>query len=749
MNPLIDKQLNAFADYLLEKGRHKDTYFESLYALVGGCLKNLEVLAEAKGFKNKPSLLAIKSHQAYAIDGFLDLKKKHAAKIHGLFVHWILSRNRLLEVFKHYRDQFACFPNLGKRGEIISDRLSDLLIDTHHTFPMERLNDTLLTLKGRAYLFHQLIRKKQNTLAKRLFTPDLLEACYLKEYTPLMTAAKAKNEEMLIFLISKGAGLEEKSSKGKTALWYALRARFKAGFSILRSNGANLYIKSNNNLSILHIAVLNEDTPLIKELLQDKKFDINEKTKTGNCLLRYTLKTQTEVIDLILKDPRYKKTPFTSGDHLMDGSEIQGCLHPKLPPFSILMRFLCLRYGITHSFKMMDVKVTYGAMFLKQVVEDVSQSVEEYIQELNGVEKSCWEKALEVVKWGQMHAGDLEKKHSEAPYGIVAYTPIIHYSSSSRHAVSVVISKSALKCYVGNRNLSPYGIQVLSSISLDKMVSYVKKTLSGKYRSFERLISQAKSKFRSISPVTLPHKIQTVTNCTILAIKLNFESVLLALPESAENARIYYKRFTHFDRIRTLKKVLESIKEIEKLSNELNIFRKQLVDEGIVIEPVLEKIFFKSIKKGDIETLKLLLPLSPFKRDGDIYLLEAYIHQQESIFNLLFRPTPLSLLLKSFDFTDQPLRELVRQNVELFLRIEDPTALLDLYIKAFNKGLIIDVLKERVLKIDDLDLKLQRLLNAKKFAERSIHYPSSDETTLKLFESLGLDANSALFSFYR
>lgn len=747
MNPVFENQLLPFVDYFLERNRTQDCCFGSLFIILGGSPQKLEDYAKEKGI-TKNTFLPEEACEDYAIQGYLGLKTKHVSKIHGCFVHWVLSKNRLLEVFAQYRNIFS-----KKNPEIkwrlnYSDRLSDLLIDTHLTFPIERLNDPLLTLEGRAFLFHQLIAKKQNLLAKRLFTSDLLEARFNKGCTPLMTAAKTGNEEMLTFLIAKGADLEAQGKKGKTALLYAIKNKFSKGFHYLRANGANLYHKNHNKISVLHYAIMNNDIPLVKELLNNKKFDINEKTASGNCILRYALKSQTEIIDLILKDPRYKKTPFTSGGDYVDGGEIQGVKHPRFVPFSTLMRLLCLRYGITHTFKMTDIEVSYGSMFMAQVLEDIYQSVEEYIKGLDGTEKASWEKALEIVKWGNAHKHDLEKTSSQAPYGIIAYVAILSYSSISRHAISIVISKNALECFVGNRNLPPYGIQQFSSISLTKMVSYVKKTNGKKYRSFERLFSQTKSKFNSYSPKIIPHKIQVAPNCTVIAAKLNFESVLLALPESTQEARNYYKKFSHFDRLRTLRKVLTTIKEINRISEEMNIFREQLVEEGIIIEPVLEKIFYKSIKKGDLDTLKLLLPLSPFRRDCDLYILQAYIHNQEDVFRLFFRPTPLSRLLDSLDFKDSTVRDFVKENVDKFLRIEDPFVLIELYIKAFNKKIVIPQLKEQVLKINDLEGKLLRIVNAITYSKDIKRYSDTDKTIIKLYESLGLSRNSLLFSFY-
>jgi uncharacterized protein len=57
--------------------------------------------------------------------------------------------------------------------------------------------------------------------------------------TPLMYAARAKNESFVQFLLDRGADYNAKDQQGKTALAYAADARNEAAVKSLLSRGAD------------------------------------------------------------------------------------------------------------------------------------------------------------------------------------------------------------------------------------------------------------------------------------------------------------------------------------------------------------------------------------------------------------------------------------------------------------------------------------------------------------------------------
>lgn len=109
---------------------------------------------------------------------------------------------------------------------------------------------------------------------------------------PLMFAVNLSNSQNIIsFLIKKGADINAQNSEGKTALMYSCSSEIehKSTYDytrVLIDYGANINIKDNEGRTALMYAAYSHSSKCI-ELLMKNKADINDRDKNGSTPLMY------------------------------------------------------------------------------------------------------------------------------------------------------------------------------------------------------------------------------------------------------------------------------------------------------------------------------------------------------------------------------------------------------------------------------------------------------------------------------
>ena len=102
--------------------------------------------------------------------------------------------------------------------------------------------------------------------------------------SPLM--AKAGNLGVLRYLLDRGADLEAKDNKGKTALHWAARGGHAGVASLLLERGADLEAKQNYGKTALHIAVFGGHAE-VASLLLERGAELEVKDDFGKTALDY------------------------------------------------------------------------------------------------------------------------------------------------------------------------------------------------------------------------------------------------------------------------------------------------------------------------------------------------------------------------------------------------------------------------------------------------------------------------------
>ncbi|MEK7434682.1 MAG: ankyrin repeat domain-containing protein, partial [Cyanobacteriota bacterium] len=163
-----------------------------------------------------------------------------------------------------------------------------------------------------------------------------------KEITPLMWASKKGNNEMVKFLLSKGANVNDKDFFGKTSLMIASENGYKSIVETLINNNADLNSKIVESFEFKDISDFYEygvgapgvisnmpisRSPTMLEILYDKKkakkFDEKFKINYGYTALMFALdKKNTEIAELLInKGADINEKDFFGNTVLMIASE--------------------------------------------------------------------------------------------------------------------------------------------------------------------------------------------------------------------------------------------------------------------------------------------------------------------------------------------------------------------------------------------------------------------------------------------
>ncbi|GFU19540.1 ankyrin-3 [Nephila pilipes] len=98
-----------------------------------------------------------------------------------------------------------------------------------------------------------------------------IEVKDFQESTPLHLAAKRGHYDIVVFLIARGADIYSRNSFGWTALHIAAYYGFEAIVTQLLSNGADIRTEDKNNVSPIHLMILNE----LSEILIKRKANVD------------------------------------------------------------------------------------------------------------------------------------------------------------------------------------------------------------------------------------------------------------------------------------------------------------------------------------------------------------------------------------------------------------------------------------------------------------------------------------------
>lgn len=147
--------------------------------------------------------------------------------------------------------------------------------------------------------------------------------------TPLMYAAWGGQVETIRFLIEQGADVNQRNSRGATALMLAAYANKEAAVQALLEVGANPDIRDNNNNSALGFAVLRQNTNIIRRLAAGGD-SLNIRGRFGRSPISYAAaKSKTESLRTLLSLPRAPSVlnlPDSSGKNALMLAVRAGCL---------------------------------------------------------------------------------------------------------------------------------------------------------------------------------------------------------------------------------------------------------------------------------------------------------------------------------------------------------------------------------------------------------------------------------------
>lgn len=120
--------------------------------------------------------------------------------------------------------------------------------------------------------------------------------------TSLMLAAKSNKLSLLQDLLSKGLDVNEKSKKGETALHFAAKEGHKEIMEFLISKGANLSAITIDSSSVLGNAVLSKNIEAVKLILSNQ-VDVNiRSSKNYTPLILASANADIEIVKLLLEN---------------------------------------------------------------------------------------------------------------------------------------------------------------------------------------------------------------------------------------------------------------------------------------------------------------------------------------------------------------------------------------------------------------------------------------------------------------
>lgn len=88
-------------------------------------------------------------------------------------------------------------------------------------------------------------------------------------------SATKRNDIKLLKKIIKNSNLDYKDKNHKTAIFYAVENDNIEVLDLLITNGANVYIKDDRELTIFHYVLLYKNARLTKYFLSNDKYDFN------------------------------------------------------------------------------------------------------------------------------------------------------------------------------------------------------------------------------------------------------------------------------------------------------------------------------------------------------------------------------------------------------------------------------------------------------------------------------------------
>lgn len=149
--------------------------------------------------------------------------------------------------------------------------------------------------------------KRVKSLLKK--NPKLLNAKNFVGYAPIHCAAKWKHEEMLKYLIDKGADVNLKNKTSLTPLHMAIMKGHTEIAKILIKNKANVNVRDRNQSTPLHHAAYFGRTKIAK-LLVENGADINAKAKNGKTPVDIAKeKNNKGVVEALEKMKKDKQAP--------------------------------------------------------------------------------------------------------------------------------------------------------------------------------------------------------------------------------------------------------------------------------------------------------------------------------------------------------------------------------------------------------------------------------------------------------
>lgn len=763
-----EHQLNQLAYLCLI---NKSDYMNYFYIASGGTQERLDKVQKENNLSSNVYLYFKRVPDFYITESYFTHKRKIARRLLKPFVTWVLNYNKTLSVTDKCSDTIR--RNLDKWSRRAAKRYSDYLVEISPYISIKSATKEL-SIKARALVLSDLIRKGRNQIAKELI--DLktdLEVRDLKNNTPLITAAKYNNLEMVEFLLEFGADLEAEGENGSTAVKFSLQGGYEPLSQKLIQEGASLNKKNSSGRTALFYAIESKDLEVIQRILGSPN---KKKALTARHIIHISSITQAlffssfryspftvsledtdrkglSVFDLAKKNPGilnllldYSKTRKEAYLHKKALLE----KYPQLVQFANLTNLVILNFSLFHRIKIGDKEEEIKGCFKNVSFPDFLESIKEYLPELVGEEKVLWEKTYEICKWGYEHEDKVDELIVKAPFDIIAYAAD-YLTQDGAHEISLCISKKSSRLIYGDRGSEPSGLQIFEKISLSQLDVVISRSLKYKYRLKERFFKKVTSKLKAyFSNEIIFHKTQKATNCPVIATKSLARSVMIQLlmdnGTSCERAReislSYHKRWSRFHRLRLIKKFLLMKEEIDRISKREKLSRNDLMELKIVIEPILDKIFMKCLSKGILEGLSMLLPYSSFQKDPNRYFLKAFLQSPKISFPWLVAQskgsTKLLTLLKDLNPHDKEVNNFLQKNHFLVLNIEKDENLIHLFFLAYREKnrAILPVLKESLSKIEDLTFKVKNFIDNKFSIGKEDTLQQNDQYLREIFEEL-------------